>query len=55
MFDVLVSRVALRAVSAMLGGFGMFSLYLSFRVPALGGQAVVLLGAASAIVHFCKA
>jgi hypothetical protein len=53
MLAFLLSLLALRLLSAVLGGYGMFFLLMSFSVPSLGAQAFVLLGAASAIVYFC--
>jgi hypothetical protein len=53
MFGILLSRLALRITSSVLGGFGMFSLYMSFVVPDLAAQAIVLIAAAGAIVYFC--
>jgi hypothetical protein len=45
-----LSQLALRVLSAMLGGYGIFCLIMSFAVPNLGAHAFVLLGAAAAIV-----
>jgi hypothetical protein len=42
----------LRAVAAVVGGFGVFYLIMSWSAPALCGLALVLLGAASAISYF---
>jgi hypothetical protein len=42
----------LRAVSAVVGGFGVFYLIMSWSAPALCGLALLLLGAASAITYF---
>lgn len=53
MFDLLLSRMVLRAVSALLGGIGVFSLFVGFTMPAFWAQAAVLIAAAAAIVHFC--
>jgi hypothetical protein len=53
MFDLLLSRMVLRAVSALLGGIGMFSLFVGFTAPGFLAQAAVLIAAAAAIVHFC--
>jgi hypothetical protein len=44
----------LRTVSAILGGFGVFYLILSFWAPALSGAAILLIGAASAMVYFLE-
>jgi multisubunit Na+/H+ antiporter MnhB subunit len=54
LFDIVLSRMALRAVSIVLGGVGMFCLFMSFAAPDLAAQALVLIAAAGAIVHFCK-
>ena len=48
----LLSMVALRLLSAIIGGYGIFFLILSFGQPGLGAHAFVLLGAATAMVHF---
>ena len=42
----------LRTVSAMLGGFGVFYLILSFSAPGFVGVGLVLIGAASGIAYF---
>jgi hypothetical protein len=47
-----LSWLLLRLLSALLGGFGIFCLVMSFAVPGLAGQALLLLAAATAIVHF---
>ena len=49
MFDFLFSLLALRALSAVLGGYGVFCLIMSFDVPRLGAQAFMLICAATAI------
>jgi hypothetical protein len=53
MFGILLSRMALRAVSTVLGGYGMFCLFMSFAAPDFAAQALVLIGAAGAIAYFC--
>lgn len=53
MFDILLSQLALHAVSTVLGGFGMFCLFMSFATPAWAAQAIVSIAAAGAIVYFC--
>ena len=45
-------RTVLRAISTVLGGFGVFYLILSWSAPALWGIALVLIGAASGIVYW---
>jgi hypothetical protein len=47
-----LSQLALWLLSAILGGYGIFCLIMSFSVPQLGAQAFLLLGAATAIVYF---
>jgi hypothetical protein len=47
-----LSQLALRLLSAILGGYGIFCLIMSFDVPRLGAQAFLLLGTAAAIVYF---
>jgi hypothetical protein len=42
----------LRAVSAIVAGFGVFYLILSWSAPALCGLALLLLGTASATSYF---
>lgn len=54
MFDILISRMMLRVVSILLGGIGMFYLFMSFTIPDFAGTAIVLIAAAGAIVYFCK-
>ena len=50
MLEALVLRGALSAFSTMFGSLGVFFTYLSFLKPALGAQALMFLGTASAIV-----
>jgi hypothetical protein len=45
-------RSALWAISATLGGLGVFCVIYSFVAPHLGAQGLILLGAALAIVYF---
>jgi hypothetical protein len=52
MFEFLLLRTLLRTLSAVLGGFGVFYLVLSWSAPALSGLAFVLIGAASGIAYF---
>jgi hypothetical protein len=54
MLGLALSRLALRLLSAILGGYGMFCLIMSFAVPPLGAQAFWLLATASAIVLLCR-
>jgi hypothetical protein len=49
MLGFLLSLLALRLLSAILGGSGIFCLIMSFDAPALGAQAFLLLGTATAI------
>lgn len=53
MLATMLSQLALRLLSAILGGSGIFCLIMSFDVPQLGAQAFVLLVTASAIVCLC--
>jgi hypothetical protein len=53
MLGVMLSLLALRLLSAILGGCGVFCLIMSFSVPELGAQAFLLLATATAIVYFC--
>lgn len=52
MLGFLLSQLALRLLSAVLGGYGIFCLIMSFVVPGLGAQAFLLLCTATAIVYF---
>ena len=54
MLGLTLSRLALRLLSALLGGYGIFCLIMSFELPWLGGQAFVLLITATAIVYLCR-
>jgi multisubunit Na+/H+ antiporter MnhB subunit len=49
MLGFLLSLLALRLLSTLLGGYGIFCLILSFEVPRLGAQAFLLLATATAI------
>jgi hypothetical protein len=51
MLGFMLSQLALRLLSAVLGAYGMFCLIMSFTVPEIGAQAFVLLGTATAIVY----
>jgi hypothetical protein len=52
MLGLMLSRLALKLLSAILGGSGIFCLIMSFAVPQLAAQAIVLLVTAAAIVYF---
>jgi hypothetical protein len=52
MLGFVLSHLALRLLSAILGGYGIFCLIMSFAVPRLGAQAFLLIAAATAIVFF---
>jgi hypothetical protein len=52
MLGFILSRLALRLLSTVLGGYGIFCLIMSFTLPRLGAQAFLLLGTATAIVLF---
>ena len=49
---LILMQSVLRAVCAIVGGFGVFYLIMSWSAPALCGLALLLLGAASAIAYF---
>jgi hypothetical protein len=49
MVNILFSRLMVRVVSTVIGGFGMFCLFSSFIVPRFGADAFILLGAATAL------
>jgi len=53
MLGLMLSQLALRLLSAVLGGCGIFCLIMSFAVPEVGAQAFILLGTAAAIVYLC--
>ena len=53
MLGPMLSQLALRLLSAVLGGYGVFCLIMSFSVPEVGAQAFLLLATATAIVYFC--
>jgi uncharacterized membrane protein (DUF485 family) len=53
MLGFALSQLTLRALSALLGGYGIFCLVMSFDVPWLGAKAFLLLVTATAIVYFC--
>jgi len=53
MLGVMLSQLALRLLSAILGGYGTFCLIMSFDVPQLGAQAFILLVTATVIFYFC--
>jgi hypothetical protein len=50
MLDVMVLRYALSVFSTLFGSLGVFCVYASFVLPALGTHAVVFLGTAMAIL-----
>ena len=51
MLELFLMRTVLRALSTVLGGFGVFYLILSWSAPTLWGIAIVLIGAASGITY----
>lgn len=52
MLQGFVMRYAIAAVSAALGGFGVFCVIYSFTSPHIAAQALVLLGAALSLSYF---
>ena len=44
-------RLAIQAMSALFGGFGVFAVYASFYDPEIGVSAILLLGCAVAMVR----
>jgi hypothetical protein len=52
MLGLVLSQLALWVLSAVLGGYGMFCLIMSFVVPSLGSQAFLSLATATAIIWF---
>jgi hypothetical protein len=55
MLGFALSHLALWLLSAILGGYGIFCLIMSFAVPSLGAQAFLLLGTATVIFFFSGA
>jgi hypothetical protein len=53
MLGFILSQLALRLLSAVLGGYGVFCLIMSFAVPEVGAQAFILLVTAATIVYLC--
>jgi hypothetical protein len=49
---ILLLRVALWAFGVVLGSLGVFLAIISFSVPAVSGDALVLLGAGLGINYF---
>jgi hypothetical protein len=54
MLGYMLSQLALRLLSAILGGYGIFCLIMSFVVPEVGAQAFMLLLTATAVVYLCR-
>jgi len=54
MLGLMLSQLALRLLSAVLGGYGIFCLIMSFYVPSVGADAFVLLSTATAIFLLCR-
>ena len=54
MLGFMLSQLALRLLSAILGGYGIFCLIMSFAVPEVAAQAFLLLVTATAIVYLCR-
>jgi hypothetical protein len=54
MLGFMLSQLALRLLSAILGGYGIFCLIMSFVVPEVGAQAFMLLLTATAVVYLCR-
>jgi hypothetical protein len=52
MLNSVISRSTTRAVSMVLGSYGVFCVYASFIKPWAGADAIILLGAATALVYF---
>ena len=50
--ELFLLRTVLQTLAAVLGGFGVFILILSWSAPALSGHALVLIGVASGITYF---
>jgi hypothetical protein len=54
MLNSMVQRTAVQVVSAVLGGYGVFCVYMSFMKPWVGMDALVLIGAACAMHYFTE-
>jgi hypothetical protein len=54
MFALALSQLFLNLLSMILGACGIFCLVMSFAVPGLGADALLMLSTASAIVYFCS-
>jgi hypothetical protein len=54
MLGFMLLQLALRLLSAILGGYGIFCLIMSFVVPEVGAQAFMLLLTATAVVYLCR-
>jgi hypothetical protein len=52
MLNSAISRTATWVVSMVLGGYGVFCVYMSFMKPWVGADAIILLGAATALLYF---
>jgi hypothetical protein len=50
MLSLAILQSALSSISTIFGSLGVFCVFRSFEVPRLGLQALLLLGAATAIV-----
>jgi len=49
--ELFLLRTVLQTLAAVLGGFGVFILILSWSAPALSGLALVLIGVATGITY----
>ena len=54
MLGFALSQLALWLLSAILGGYGIFCVIMSFDIPELGAEAIVPLVTATAILHFSR-
>jgi len=51
MLEFFLLQTVLRTIAAVVGGFGVFYLIVSFSAPALSGVALILLGLALGITY----
>ena len=54
MLGFALSQLTLWLLPAILGGYGIFCVIMSFDIPEFGADAIVLLVTATAILYFCR-
>ena len=55
MLNSVIQQTAVRLVSSVLGGYGVFCVYMSFTKPWVGLDALILIGAATLMTFFTEA